>query len=254
MELDSTVNPNLRETRAWTAPTLTADGAFMAGRDPDGRAAFLNLWTPNGAMTTDITGPVASGKTRLLELFAAEAFESHRCAPPWIIDIYAGLAAWDVRVPHYVTGSPEDAIRVLRAALAVINYRHSRVAAHGVRFDALAEEMPVMPVIIDDTMVLTGDHMYGEALSALIRTGIMIGRRFNVPFITSGIRAPYMGAARHVNMVSRGRFPGVATIDGLAGMFRADLIDDVDTVISTTPTGWLDDGSAKVAAAVFERA
>lgn len=250
MHPDNTIHPNLREPRTWAAPTLTADGSFIAGRDPDGRPAHLNLWTSHGAMTTDITGPVASGKTRLLELFVAESFESQRCAPPWVIDLYAGLTAWNGRVPHYVTGSPDDAIPVLHAAHAVIRYRQQRMREHG----ADAAAMPVLPVVIDDTMVLTADPMYGEVLAALIRAGIMTGRRVNVPFITAGIRAPYMGAARHVGMVSRGRFPGVATIDGLTGAFRADLIADVDTAVTGAPAGQLDDGSAEAAAAVFSRA
>lgn len=251
-----TIPAGLHYTRPWSGPTLGAlTGTFRAGRTGSGHNANLQLWTSGYSVSTVITGPIGTGKTRLLELYAAEAHHSPQCAPAWICDPSAGLAAWRCYADQY-GWTLDGCMLILRAAAAVIADRRRQFIAHRRRRVDAVPVVPVLPVLVDDSDLLTGERAYGKEAAKLIAYGLLNGRSVDVPFIVTRLHSAGSAlAAEHVRMISRHtQFPGVACATGSDDMFRADLITDLDAALSNTPAGDLDEESAGAAAKVLENA
>ncbi|WP_051795464.1 hypothetical protein [Streptomyces sp. NRRL S-87] len=170
----------LPEPDPLTDLVMDADGYITVGRYHDGEPARMRLYEPgSGAQRAAIFGTTGAGKSRALQLILAAEKRSGICT--WLADLKYGQSVPEARgnVDWHVT-TPEDAIRMLRAAVAVALDRMQRYAAMGRSSFFAGRPDPLLTIRIDEANRLLEDGApYRQEAAYLIkeigRTGRSVG-------------------------------------------------------------------------------
>ncbi|MFJ5026114.1 transfer protein [Streptomyces goshikiensis] len=160
---------------------MDADGYITVGRYHDGEPARMRLYEPgSGAQRAAIFGTTGAGKSRALQLVLAAEKRSGICT--WLADLKMGQSVPEARgqVDWHVT-TPEDTIRMLRAAVAVALDRMKRYAAMGRSSFFAGMPDPLLTIRIDEANRLLEDGApYRQEAAYLIKEIGRAGRSVGV--------------------------------------------------------------------------
>jgi hypothetical protein len=122
-------NP-LRSAQLWSGPQIDLEtGIAPVGVHADDTEALWRWWMPgSGAVHSLVSGTTGSGKSRFLDLLIASAAHCGLIVP-WVIDPQYGqsLPFWVNNVDWAAT-TAQEAKRMLRTAVAIMNDRSKRFA------------------------------------------------------------------------------------------------------------------------------
>lgn len=160
---------------------MDARGYVTVGRYHDGQPARIRLYEPgSGAQRGALFGTTGAGKSRALQLILAAEKRSRIVS--WLADLKGGQSVPEARgqVDWHVT-TPEGAILMLRAAVAVGAGRMTRYASLGRSLFVAARPDPLLSVRIDEAnRLLEAGSPYRDEAAHLIRELGRTGRSVGV--------------------------------------------------------------------------